>query len=570
MKKITLVLACIFMTVTYAQTPAFEWAKKIGGDGSEDIEAVAIDNAGNVYSTGFFTGTTDFDPGGGVVNLTSSLYGDMFITKMDPSGNLIWVKQIAGNGTEIGFSIFIDNTGNILLTGGFNGVCDFDPGLGTYNLTTNNITASFVLKLNAAGDFQWAHKTGETQGSYTNFVTADDAGNVFTSGTFTVPFDFDPSANNFILDPGTNPSAFITKFDANGTFSWTKIFNIPIGAALYSTPVAITSLATDAQGNIVAAGEFDQTVDFNPGVEVENFTTLGNRDCFILKLDSVGNYIWAKQFGAIAINRCQTLAIDASGDIYSAGRFEFETDFDPGAGVFNLNPYNLQNSGALYLLKLNASGEFVWAKNFGNYNVSDEIELVLDAEKNVYVAGEFNGTYDFDPTAASFSLTGVNDVFVAKYNTEGTFIWAVKFGGVGIDYVRSLVVDPNYNVYTVGYFYGTSDFDQTDNVFEMSAVSSNLTDGYIQKMSQQTLGIKSVVNNQKTIQVYPNPSNGDFIIDVDAIYIGNMVSVFNEIGQKIKTVPLQSLQTKVHLNPGFYILQLENGSQPFAHKVIVK
>jgi Secretion system C-terminal sorting domain/Beta-propeller repeat len=335
------------------------------------------------------------------------------------------------------------------------------------------------------------------------------------------------------LNPGPNPAAFITKFSSNGNYVWTKMFNIPTGAQQYSTPVSITSLATDADGNVIAAGEFDQTVDFNPGTAVDNLTTLGNKDSVILKLNASGDFVWVKQFGGIAINRTQTIAVDTSGNVYTAGRFEFETDFDPGVGVFNLSPYDAQNYGGIFISKLNASGEFVWAKNFGYWNVTDEVNLVLDANRNIYVAGEFSGNFDFDPTAASFLLTGTNDNFVAKYSNDGNLIWAEKFGGSGIDYVKSLAVDNTGNVYTVGSFYGTSDFDQTSGIFEMTAIGANNTDAYVHKMSQQTLALKSIADAKNNLQVYPNPTSSQLNLSFANMLENVSIKIISTLGQTV-------------------------------------
>jgi Secretion system C-terminal sorting domain/Beta-propeller repeat len=573
--KKTLLLIGYFLTlITNAQQPTFEWAKKFGNTntGYENCFAVATDNSGNIYSTGYFSGISDFDPGVGVTNLTSSLYGDMFITKMDPSGNLVWVKQIAGNGTEIGYSIFIDNSGSIYTSGNFNGICDFDPGAGIYNLTTTTLTGSFILKLNASGGFEWAHNTGQTQGDYRSFVTVDNTGNAFITCSITSPFDFDPTANEFILNPGPNPAAFITKFSSNGNYVWTKMFNIPTGAQQYSTPVSITSLATDADGNVIAAGEFDQTVDFNPGTAVDNLTTLGNKDSVILKLNASGDFVWVKQFGGIALNRTQTIAVDTSGNVYTAGRFEFETDFDPGVGVFNLSPYDPQNYGGIFISKLNASGEFVWAKNFGYWNVTDEVNLVLDANRNIYVAGEFSGNFDFDPTSASFLLTGNNDNFVAKYSNDGNLNWAVKFGGSNIDLAKSLTVDSVGNVYTVGSFYGTSDFDQTSGTFEMTAIGSNNTDAYVHKMSQQTLGLQLITNLENIINIYPNPANSQINLSFENILENANINISSLLGQTVlekQNIFGNNIALNIqNLSRGIYVIEVTNGKLKFNSKFV--
>src|SRR5690606_19324646 len=102
----------------------FVWAKKIGGIGSDYSNSIALDNYGNVYTTGYFEDTVDFDPGFGVSYLNSTGGKDIFICKLDTSGNFVWAKKIGGSGTDAGNSIAVDNLGNIYITGYFEGLVD--------------------------------------------------------------------------------------------------------------------------------------------------------------------------------------------------------------------------------------------------------------------------------------------------------------------------------------------------------------------------------------------------------------------------------------------------------------
>ena len=126
-RQITLaVLFFLFSLETFSQN--FAWAKQLGGVGSENSYAIAVDANGNVYTTGYFWLTTDFDPGIGTYNLTSAGLYDIFVSKLDASGNFIWAKQIGGTSNDVGFSITVDANGNIYTTGYFRDTVDFDPG----------------------------------------------------------------------------------------------------------------------------------------------------------------------------------------------------------------------------------------------------------------------------------------------------------------------------------------------------------------------------------------------------------------------------------------------------------
>ena len=127
-------------------------ATMTAGGGFDHGQAVATDSAGNSYFTGEFFGTADFDPGSGVTNLASAGDQDIFVTKFDGSGNLLWARRIGGSGSDIGFGIDIDSAGNVLVSGRFAGTVDFDPGSGTHNLTASSVSQAFVLKLDTNGD----------------------------------------------------------------------------------------------------------------------------------------------------------------------------------------------------------------------------------------------------------------------------------------------------------------------------------------------------------------------------------------------------------------------------------
>ena len=198
MKKIYLIivlgLGLLNAQVGLGQASGWEWAKSKGGTGWEDGFAIVLDDSDNVYTTGDFEGTVDFDAGPGVVNLTSAGFYDIYISKSDSAGNLVWAKRIGGNmgGApfyESGYAITLDALGNVYVTGHFTGTVDFDPGVNTFNLTGGGV---FVLKLNRGGDFIWARAMGAAGYNMGTSIAVDGAGNVITSGIYQGQGDFDP------------------------------------------------------------------------------------------------------------------------------------------------------------------------------------------------------------------------------------------------------------------------------------------------------------------------------------------------------------------------------------------
>ncbi len=159
MKKSILFLIFIIPSLFLkAQAPTFQWAKQMGGASNDYGRSIVVDVSGNVISSGLFYGTADFDPGIGTYSLTatSSNNQDIFISKLDASGNFTWAKNVGGVGTSYISSeeIALDGLNNIYVTGYFQGTVDFDPSAGTYTLSTSGPTNNgFILKLDASGNF---------------------------------------------------------------------------------------------------------------------------------------------------------------------------------------------------------------------------------------------------------------------------------------------------------------------------------------------------------------------------------------------------------------------------------
>jgi hypothetical protein len=133
-------------------TGDFGWAVGAGSAGGDEGRAVATDAAGNVYVTGYFSGTVDFDPSAADAALTAAGGQDVFVAKYTAAGALVWVRQLGGQFSTAATGIAVDSSGNVYTTGSFAGTVDFDPGAGTANLTAAGKSDVFVLKLDAGGN----------------------------------------------------------------------------------------------------------------------------------------------------------------------------------------------------------------------------------------------------------------------------------------------------------------------------------------------------------------------------------------------------------------------------------
>lgn len=364
---------------------------------------------------------------------------------------LNWAKQIGGTGVDKGSSVAIDSIGNVYTVGYFNGTADFDPGVSDYNLTASALNQLFISKLDSNGNFVWAKSIIGTISSDVTKIAVDKNNNIFITGRFSGTVDFNPNEGEYNVTSYSNIDFFVLKLDLNGDFLWVKNFNSYIG----KDTDPCFPIKFDRNENIIISGGFKSSTDFDPSSGVYTLTPK-YFGLFILKLDKNGNFIWAKKIDTEEQAYISAIVVDSLNNIYSTGIITHITDFDPGVAVYNLS------GGKTFILKLDSIGNFVWAKMFGALSSSNDI--CIDNFSNLYLTGEFRGVVDFDPSTNVYNLNANqfdNEVFIAKLNSNGDFLWAIK---TIADYSYSITVDNNGNIYNTGFF-GLShvDFDPSDN-----------------------------------------------------------------------------------------------------------
>ena len=447
-KALFLLVAIFFFFLSYAQK--YEWSKGLGGTRNDRGHSIAVDDSGNVYTTGVFYSTADFDPGTGVANLISAGQYDIFISKLNSSGNFLWAKRIGGSGYEWTYSLAVDDSGNVFITGEFERTVDFDPGVGTYNVTVVAYRDIFILKLNTQGDFCWVKTCGShrVEGPYA--INLDNSGNIYSTGTFRDSLDLDPGSGTHYLKAVKYADIYLQKLNPSGDFKWA----VGVGG---DGNDHCHSLDIDDAENVYATGYFPYTVDFDPGVGTANLTTAGNLDIFVLKLDSSGNFEWAKRMGGTGRDVGNSIRVDKSGNVYTTGYFEGTVDFDPGPGVTNLTS---QYGYEVFIQKLNSAGNLVWVKQIKGTGYESGASITIDDAGNLYITGQFPEIADFDPDTGvvNLSTNGAQDIFVQKLDSSGSLLWAKQFGGIDWDEGFSVAVDQAENVYFTGIFEKTADF----------------------------------------------------------------------------------------------------------------
>ena len=335
------------------------WAKAYDGPLFDTGVSVAIDGDGNIAFSGAVADTVDFDPSPEKTLAPSSLGGmaDVFVSVFTPSGVLKWANRFGSSGYEVGQSVAFDGAGALYVSGSFQRTTDFNPGEGVESLTAvgsgSDPSDMYLSKFGADGVLEWVRQyKGYGTGDGPAVVSVDSNNSIYMSGNFNGQLIFytnESKQDTFTVTSVGTRDSFISKWSSSGTHMWTKTFGDSAGAA-YGGRTAI-----EGNGNIFFIGAVSGTVDFNPGSDSFNLTSIsqGYTDIFISKLNSAGEFQWAKTMGSALDDYEGGIAVDVSGNVYFTGTFQSTADLDPSNEVKNF----VSTGGRdIFISKLNSAG----------------------------------------------------------------------------------------------------------------------------------------------------------------------------------------------------------------------
>lgn len=389
------------------------WSIAFGGTGNDMAYDVASDVQGNIYCTGEFTGTVNFNPSGNPTSLTAINGYNAFVVKYSSTGEFQWVRKFGGasSGYESGRNIIVDASGNVIVTGKFYGLVDFDPSGNTAEIGPANNYGAYMVKLTANGEYVWGKSI---PGSYTTptELNVDANNNIYWVGYFYGSTDFDPSSANFSLN-GQYYDTYIAKYTPQGNFTWVK--HLTSTNYCYTNAVEIAS-----DGSIYVAGGFNGTTDFDPDLVSSQIVTntSGTYKPFLLKLSSNGLYQYLKQLAPTSIGSATGVKLDNNGNIYVTGYYRGTSDFNPDPSNELILSSVTPSYEDGFVTKFNHSGDFILASSFGGPDYDYVHGLQINAMNGALnVIGSFYGTCDFDPTSSVLNLTsaGSGDGFIARF-----------------------------------------------------------------------------------------------------------------------------------------------------------
>jgi len=365
-----------------------QWSVQFGNDSIDGGGGIAIDSLDNTYVTGYTDGN---------LFATNAGFADGFIAKYDINGNELWTKQFGGAFNDLASDITVDSLDNVYVVGITNGDL-FETSAGNNDV--------FIVKYDINGNELWTKQFGSDSLDGTSNVSVDSLDNVYVAGS--------TGGDLFETSAGYD-DVFIAKYDADGNELWAKQF----GSYLRDP---ITDLTVDSLGNAYVIGYTNGKL-FGKNA--------GEYDIFIVKYDTNGNELWAKQFGSSMLDVGGRVIVDSLDNVYVTGNTRGNL-FATNAGEYDI-----------FIAKYDADGNELWTKQFGSSMRDSHGGLTIDSFDNVYVAGSTNGDF-FETNAGGY------DAFIAKYDSNGNELWTKQFGSSMRDFGGNLVVDSLDDVYFTG------------------------------------------------------------------------------------------------------------------------
>ncbi len=380
-----------------------------------------------------------------------------------PAQELQWLVTIGGADSEKAWATAVDEAGNVVAAGRFDGAVDFDPGPGTLPFVAQGPYDGFVLKLDGEGQLEWAGQFGGPEREFPTAVGVAPDGSVYVAGVFQGTADFDPGPGTTNLTATGLFDPFVVKLGATGNLVWAHVFN-------GTGQLSVKGVAVDTDGNVILTGNMSGTTDFDPGSGTFELSGIA---AFFVKLDSDGDLVWAVNLLGTSV---QSFVLDGDGNLHATGNFSAGDDFDPGPGVVTLPAGCVET----FVLKLDGNASFVWVKgtrgpSCAGKPLMNSESVAVDSAGNVIATGSFTDTSDFDPGSGTHSVSVITETtFVWKLDASGEFVWVRTPDALNRNSFQNPsapMLDGCDGILVAGRFAGQVDFDPGPGVHLLSAGS---------------------------------------------------------------------------------------------------
>jgi hypothetical protein len=340
----------------YSATGDLVWVRRFGGTGSDEVNALTVDAAGNLYAGGVFSGQANALPIAGPTIVSDGSASDGFLLALDAAGAVRWALPVGGNQEDAVDAVAVSNSGNLTIAGSFRTSANFARNATAVTLASQGNADAFLASYSSAGVLQWARDIGGSNEETvpTGGLSLDPQGGAALLGRFSGSVDFDPGSAVVSKSSISAGDLFLARYDGNGDF----VSVVTLGG---QGSVTGTRALADLDGSVLLTGWFTGSLDFDPGSGTTSLSSLGQAgatDAFAARYSSAGGFVWVSRFGEVTSvadrsNSGTALALDPSGGLFVAGRFFGAPDFDPGSSALALVSLGEADG---FVLKLTAGG----------------------------------------------------------------------------------------------------------------------------------------------------------------------------------------------------------------------
>ncbi|MBL1280920.1 MAG: gliding motility-associated C-terminal domain-containing protein [Fluviicola sp.] len=503
---ISLFISSLFLSSNIAHSQSFEWLIKAGGVKSDKSSTIVVDDAGNSYVTGYYNEIADFGPFNTGFSYANSK--EVFVAKVDPNGNYLWVRNGTNYYDDRGLGLCLDPQGNVYVTGTVWGGVVWGS-LSVYN-TSSYTDQIFVLKLDSNGNEIWLKNAGVDAATGFPYnddhgldLISDSQGNIFVTGFLSNadvvdhPATFDAIQFNM---PAGDSLAFVAKLDNNGNWQWVETFE-----GIYNH--RDNAIGIDDNGDVYVTGGFKGTKTFGS----TTITSSGSQDIYVVKYSNNGFFLYVAQAGGILKDRGDAITYGNDGYMYVTGEFRDVCNFGPSLALDN---YGGPNGRDVFVAKMTKDGQWVWVNQAGSTKGSDRgTAICANNQGNIFVSGQYRGNASFGGIQVS-SGTDTTQVFVAAIDTLGTWRWVLEGGGPDFDRGTYVAVDTSCNLYFTGYFKQSIELGGPG-LGALSLTSSGHNDIFISKIKDACFGYSPPTPPE------PTPDEEDFTFEPYNVFSPN-------------------------------------------------
>ncbi|MEP7263377.1 MAG: T9SS type A sorting domain-containing protein [Bacteroidota bacterium] len=521
----------LILLISYTTKAQWIWARGMGGSGMDYGNSVSVDSFGNAFICGEFSDV--FQAGAFILAGHPNGNGpmDIFILKIDSTGNVLWAKEAGGTGMDDATDNVIDQNGNCIIVGYFSNTADF----GQIQVTSNGIYDAFVSKYNTSGTALWVKSFGATSLDIGYRVCVDNSGNIYTTGVFRDSLIIDSLR---IYSPGIE-NMFVAKFTPAGSPLWSKKIIAHSSHLSY-----IKGISSDLNNNIYLSG------DFNGWLVSDNDSIYNSPydDFFIIKLDSNGTTSWINDVSdapVSSMNYSNDFTVDESGNLFITGMFQDSLVFGNTTVHSGFNP-------DMFLCKFTANGSKEWIRKGGGGGLDAGMTVTTDNNGHEYCSAEFFGTATFGNIIVTSPFTQYTSTCILKYDSAGNELagnlinqTADEFSILNLEFMNNSL-------------YHSGDYSGSPTLGNFQYPLSNYYNVSAGRMQAITTSLNENTNVKSSLILYPNPVTS-------VLYIKNIcnVSIIDESGRVLvekhfdsfKKTPVEIDVTA--LTAGFYFIKAD-------------